>query len=101
VSANACGLEDERDLGTVGIVEDAFAAAEAVAPQLAIDLTACEFMGSIVNRASLDARKRAQAGRRRIVLVVGDQAAVSTILRISGIGALFEVRPMLADALGA
>jgi anti-anti-sigma factor len=97
-------LAGEHDLATIDMVNDAFRAAEARLPRLlVVDLAACSFMDSTVVRALLLSRERAEVADCPIVLVVADRAddhVVATMLRVSGVGDVFEIYRSRAAALG-
>jgi len=97
-------LEGEHDMATIDVVDRAFAEAEAARPRrVVVDLSRCVFMDSTVVRALLLARERAESAGSRMVLVVGnarDDSVVQTVLRVSGVGAVFEVYTSLSEALG-
>lgn len=92
-------LSGRLDIPGTAEIEHKLASLAATAQRcVLVDLTGVTFLASIGIRALVGSAKALQARGGRMVLVVGDNAAVAKTLTVTGIDMIIPVFPSEADA---
>jgi anti-sigma B factor antagonist len=92
---------DEIDIGNAGVLRAALLTAAAGRPPvIVVDMTGTEFCDSTGLNVLVRALKRADEDGRQLRLVV-QGAALQRILKVTGVGSMFQIYPSLKEALEA
>ena len=92
---------DEIDIGNAGLLREALLMAAADRqPVIVVDMTGTRFCDSTGLNVLVRALKQADDDGRQLRLVVHD-AALQRILKVTGVGSMFQLYPSLDEALGA
>ncbi|MGH3938006.1 MAG: STAS domain-containing protein [Pseudonocardiaceae bacterium] len=97
-----CVLLDDIDLLTAPLLREKLAQAIGVTPRhLVMDLSKVQFLASIGLRLLIDLGATQQATGHQLVLVVGNNRAVTRPLQITGLDQYFDLHVELTTAINA